>query len=331
MRLGTVRIASSASLIVCAVAFQACGSRGNPLLKVGSDANGGPNFTPGGIDASDGLDAQIQQNGVAVSIVTVSCSQGCADVVSVATGGNPPYSFTWENGSTDPSRHVCPTSDTAYAVTVRDTGETGEISHAASTVKVPLTADVLACPDGGGGSFGACLPGNYSGTFDAAGNGGVNGDASSANGPVTFALAIGDGGSGELVPIGFHRLQLGAHRSDQRAAVGPARLRDGRLHGRGPDRVVDRRRAFDRRVRPEDDRAPGPGDGGAQRRIHGPVHDRIERAARRPGRLGRHVDGDANAVSSPRRRPPRYGESTHCTSSSVIPSGPSNSRSRRRR
>src|ERR1019366_5234485 len=48
----------------------------------------------GGSDASssNGPDAQIDQSHVAVDIVTVTCSGGCADVQAVATGGQPPYS-----------------------------------------------------------------------------------------------------------------------------------------------------------------------------------------------------------------------------------------------
>jgi hypothetical protein len=131
----------------------ACGSNGGTTpsysLPVGSDDGGGGMF--GGVDAgpSAALDAYIEQGGIAVTIVTVSCADGCANVMAVATGGHPPYTYAWDDGSTSPARTVCPTSNASYHVTVTDTAETGELSTARTTVEVPLTAKVLACPDGG--------------------------------------------------------------------------------------------------------------------------------------------------------------------------------------
>ena len=48
-----------------------------------------------------GLDAYIEKGQVAVSIFTVGCSgRSCAKAVqAVGTGGEPPYTFQWENGS----------------------------------------------------------------------------------------------------------------------------------------------------------------------------------------------------------------------------------------
>jgi hypothetical protein len=91
-----------------------------------------------------------------VTFVTLRCAGSCADVEAVATGGNPPYDFSWEDGTTSATRQVCPTSSTRYSVTVSDTGTTGELGQPSQTVQVPLSADVIACPDGGaldGGPF----------------------------------------------------------------------------------------------------------------------------------------------------------------------------------
>jgi hypothetical protein len=67
--------------------------------------------------------------------------------VAVAKGGFAPYSFTWEDGSTNPERHVCPTTNTAYQITVTDTGyQSPEFSRRPQTAQASVTANVLACP-----------------------------------------------------------------------------------------------------------------------------------------------------------------------------------------
>jgi hypothetical protein len=112
---------------------------------------------------SNALSAHIESPpGVSVSSVTVSCSEPCADLLAVAKGGAPPYSFRWEDGSTDAARHVCPTSTTSYAVTVTDTGVvSGEFRSDPQSVSVPLTANVLDCSqralDAGSGGTGGEL------------------------------------------------------------------------------------------------------------------------------------------------------------------------------
>ena len=129
-----------------------CGSgtgRG-PDGEVGVYTSDAGSFVPGSDTAgSAALDAHIEDDHVAVRVVTLGCAGDCADVEAVASGGVPPYSFVWEDGSTIASRHVCPTSSTAYRVTVTDTGTSGEFAQTPETVQVPLTANVLACPDGG--------------------------------------------------------------------------------------------------------------------------------------------------------------------------------------
>jgi hypothetical protein len=137
----------------------------SPSLVVGNDgtggASGGPQGTGGQLvligDASaraNPLSVHIESPpGITVSFVTLSCSDECADVLAVAKGGFAPYTFTWEDGSTKPSRRVCPTTTTNYAVTVTDTGSrSGEFSQNPQTAKALLTANVLSCaplPDGG--------------------------------------------------------------------------------------------------------------------------------------------------------------------------------------
>jgi hypothetical protein len=113
------------------------------------EPDGGLVLGSGDASAPGALDAHIEQNHITVTFVTLSCTGPCADVVAVPTGGNAPYTFKWDDGSTSASRHVCPTASTSYAVTVTDTGVTGELARAAQSVRVPLEANVIACPDGG--------------------------------------------------------------------------------------------------------------------------------------------------------------------------------------
>jgi hypothetical protein len=142
-------LARAVGPVASLVAIAGCGGRtGNPL-DVGSDADESGSFVGGDAAAATGLDAHIEENLVTVKIVTLACAGDCATVQAVATGGTPPYSFAWDDGSTTAQRQVCPTSSTSYEVKVSDTGMTGEITHAPETVQVPLTADVLACPSGG--------------------------------------------------------------------------------------------------------------------------------------------------------------------------------------
>jgi hypothetical protein len=128
-----------------------CGSSGRDgySVFVGTD-EGGASF-PGSDDASgqEPLDAHVEQNDVTVTFVTLSCASACADVEAVGTGGHPPYTFTWDDGSTTATRQVCPASTTRYSLKVTDTGTSGEFPRPAETVQVPLTADVIACPGGG--------------------------------------------------------------------------------------------------------------------------------------------------------------------------------------
>jgi hypothetical protein len=145
------------ALLIAILALGCGGNAGNPYsLPVGSDDGGGGSFV-GGDDASasGAFDASIEQKHVAVTFVTLTCSDECADVVAVATGGRQPYTFAWDDGSTSAARHVCPTSSTRYSVKVTDTGTSGELARPAETLQVPLAANVIACPDGGASDGGA--------------------------------------------------------------------------------------------------------------------------------------------------------------------------------
>lgn len=138
-----------------------CGStRSDYSLDVGGDEAG--TISLGGRDAgvpgASALDAYIREGSMSVTFITLSCSGACADIEAVATGGHPPYAFAWDDGSTNPTRRVCPASSTSYHVKVTDTGTSGEFARGPQSVQVPLAANVLACPDGGAADAGACSP-----------------------------------------------------------------------------------------------------------------------------------------------------------------------------
>jgi hypothetical protein len=135
-----------AALLVAIAA--GCGTPGDGYsLPVGSDDGGGA-FIGDDASVSGSLDAHIERNHVAVKIVTLSCAGDCATVEAVASGGQAPYTFRWDDGSVSASRTVCPKADARYHVDVSDTGSTGEFAHAPEMLVVPLTADVIGCPGG---------------------------------------------------------------------------------------------------------------------------------------------------------------------------------------
>ncbi|HEY5147835.1 MAG TPA: SprB repeat-containing protein [Polyangiaceae bacterium] len=144
--------AARGAALVLSAGLIGCGASGSGVEgEVGTYEPDAAGEFSGGSDASssNGPDAQIDQSHVAVDIVTVTCSGGCADVQAVATGGQPPYSFVWNDGSTTASRHLCPTASQTYEVTVTDAGRGGESPRGPETAQATLAANALACLDGG--------------------------------------------------------------------------------------------------------------------------------------------------------------------------------------
>ncbi len=139
-------------LLPLALALVVAGCGSSKALDVGGDDGGGAGSSfdnNGDAEVPDALTAQIEQNHIVVTFVTLSCSNACATVEAVASGGNPPYRFAWDDGSTSATLTACPTSTKSYGVTVSDTGMTGELARPPETARASLTAKVIACPDGG--------------------------------------------------------------------------------------------------------------------------------------------------------------------------------------
>lgn len=159
---------SVAGVVLWSIVGCSAGSGGEPVGSGpprgggGAPGTGGvPSQSSGGlIDVGDSgtsrsLTAHIERQGVTVEFITLSCAGECADVVAVARGGYAPYAYAWEDGSTSPSRRVCPTESTSYRVTVTDTGNSSpEFQRPPQTAEAPLTANVLRCPSPDAGPAG---------------------------------------------------------------------------------------------------------------------------------------------------------------------------------
>ena len=140
---------------------------GRPLSALDNAA--GPGARAAGSSAATGnaLRVRIEDlKGVTVEIVTLKCGGECADVLAVARGGNPPYAFTWDDGSTNAQRHVCAKTKTDWVVTATDTAIVNdEFAYAAQTAQGRVSTELLAC-DAPGMPGKACDARAAPGSFD---------------------------------------------------------------------------------------------------------------------------------------------------------------------
>jgi hypothetical protein len=113
------------------------------------EGGGGPGGTGGaaGFQTNpDGGSAQTvsvhvdDHNHVVIDLITLRCDGECADVEAVASGGYEPYTYVWEDGSTNPARHVCSSAVGTLLVSATDSGtKFGEFPRAAKTVDAQVT------------------------------------------------------------------------------------------------------------------------------------------------------------------------------------------------
>jgi hypothetical protein len=114
--------------------------------------NAGTGAAPGSSgSSSNALSVGVQDiAAMKIEILTLQCAGDCADIVAVARGGNPPYTFAWEDGSSDPRRRVCLEASAKLSVSATDTSVAAdEFSYEAKTATTEVTARVLSCDDGG--------------------------------------------------------------------------------------------------------------------------------------------------------------------------------------
>ena len=136
---------------------------------------------PGAILITDCGNAPLTASSSGCGLVYEGLGIGyaCATIDGSASGGFPPYTYSWSNGSTDPSITVCPTATTTYTFTVTDSK--GCVTTTDWTVEVMN----IFC-SGTAGSAAGC--GIASGSGSGAG-------ASSSGGPFK-ACTFSDSGSG---------------------------------------------------------------------------------------------------------------------------------------
>lgn len=131
----------------------------------GMCAAGGPGGTAGAQGIDDGIAGRggaIGSNdnalsvsvedptGMTVEIITLECSGDCAEVQAVAHGGNAPYTYAWDDGSTSATRRVCLAASDKVSVTATDTAiDSDEFSRQAQMATAEVTTTVLDCNDGG--------------------------------------------------------------------------------------------------------------------------------------------------------------------------------------
>lgn len=134
----------------CAAPSGTCAVGGGSGTTAGSQGgNVGAAGAAGGVASDDNaLRVRVEDPaGLTIEIITLECSGDCAEIEAVAHGGNPPYAYAWEDGSTGATRHVCLDASDSLSVTATDTATVGdEFAHAAQTVSAEVTATVLDCP-----------------------------------------------------------------------------------------------------------------------------------------------------------------------------------------
>lgn len=114
---------------------------------VGNPGGGGHAGTLGNADNALSIDVE-DIAGMTIEIITLACAGDCADIEAVAHGGHAPYAFAWDDGSTDPRRHVCLDASAELTVSVTDTAiMTEELGYDAQTARTDVTATVLDCSD----------------------------------------------------------------------------------------------------------------------------------------------------------------------------------------
>ena len=125
---------------------------GGAGMDMGTGTGGNGTAGSKGVVGSDSeLSVRVQDiQKMTIEIITLACAGDCADIEAVAHGGNPPYAFAWEDGSTSAPRRVCLDANTTLRVSATDTAIIDdEFSYAAHTVSTDVIASVLDCTDAG--------------------------------------------------------------------------------------------------------------------------------------------------------------------------------------
>jgi hypothetical protein len=141
----------------------ACSPGSDRRLRVGEEpgATGGTGHAgiggsgprrDGGVTGTwEALTVRVEDiEGMTIELVTLECAGDSAEIEAVAHGGNPPYTFEWDDGSTASRRLVCLAADATLTVSGTDTAiDTDEFQYTAQTASTDVTATVLDCSDAG--------------------------------------------------------------------------------------------------------------------------------------------------------------------------------------
>jgi hypothetical protein len=106
-----------------------------------------PVITTGQSSKDDDSEKEERQDGDLALELRFVCDSDCAEVEAVATGGNPEYTITWEDGTKSAMRRLC-AADGGQDVTVTDTPiDSNEFSYPGASVTATVTAAQLECTD----------------------------------------------------------------------------------------------------------------------------------------------------------------------------------------
>lgn len=138
---------------------------GSPKINVGDEpdgsfaGSGGTGFGAGGQGARDAGIGSVDEalrvrvedvDEVVLEVVTIACAGDCVTLRAVASGGVPPYTYAWEDGSVDATRTLCPEQASVYSVSATDTGYFDSEFKLPQVATQELSAQVLDCAADGG-------------------------------------------------------------------------------------------------------------------------------------------------------------------------------------
>ncbi len=81
------------------------------------------------------------------SDITLNCPGETANITAIASGGTPPFSYSWTGGQTGSTINVQPSVTTSYVIAVTDACFPGPIRDTVVVTVVPYTAPTIAVTD----------------------------------------------------------------------------------------------------------------------------------------------------------------------------------------
>lgn len=86
-------------------------------------------------------------NGSPADELHAACDETCVDITAAVSGGNAPYHYLWDDGSTGAARHACFDTKLDFSVQVSDTAVVAqEFAHPMMTAMAHGSVVRMACP-----------------------------------------------------------------------------------------------------------------------------------------------------------------------------------------